>query len=100
MRKPFVRVAAVVLSLGAGIALLAQPPALAQHRTPPVPAAQLLGERFATGVVYGAGGRPASGACVTATGTAGTAFARTTVTGRYSLAMPRIGRYVLRFRAC
>jgi hypothetical protein len=65
-----------------------------------MPATQLLAERLATGVVYGARGRPASGACVTATGAAGTAFARTSVTGQYSLAMPRIGRYVLRYRAC
>ncbi len=100
MRKPFLRVAVVVLSLGTGGVLLAEPPALAQHKAPPMSAARLPAERLATGVVYGAGGRPASGVCVTATGTAGTAFARTAPTGRYMLAVPSTGPYVLRYRAC
>jgi Carboxypeptidase regulatory-like domain len=106
MRKPFlrvamvVRVAVVVVSLGAGSALLSPPPALAQHLIHPRPAAQLPTARVVTGVVYEAAGRPAAGVCVIATGTAGTAFARTALTGRYSLAMPRTGSYVLRYRAC
>jgi hypothetical protein len=53
-----------------------------------------------TGVVVGLDGRPLSGACVTATGAAGTATTMTRNDGRYVLAGLRPGRYALRYAAC
>jgi hypothetical protein len=101
MRKPFLLVAVAVLSLGTCSGLLSEPPALALRRLPPIPASHLPAERIATGVVYGADGRPASGLCITAVGPAGAAaFARTGVDGRYAMAVPETGDYVLRYRAC
>jgi protocatechuate 3,4-dioxygenase beta subunit len=53
-----------------------------------------------TGVVVGVDGRPLAGACVTATGAAGSAMTMTRADGRYVLTGLRPGRYALRYTGC
>ena len=53
-----------------------------------------------TGLVRSFTGQPLAGACVTATGPAGSGMARTAAGGRYLLSDLRAGHYALEFRAC
>ena len=53
-----------------------------------------------TGLVRSFTGQPLVGACVTATGPAGSGMARTAAGGRYLLSDLRAGHYALEFRAC
>jgi uncharacterized protein (DUF2141 family) len=100
MRIPTLRVAAVVVAVTASSALLWGPSAQAR----PTAASALPGESaaqyIASGMVYTADGRPASGLCVTATGPSGAARGMTEASGRYSVALARPGSYVLRYRDC
>ncbi len=68
----------------------------AGSRQPPGP----TGVHLLGGVVRLASGAAASGVCVTAAGSMSTAHARTAAGGRYELAVPRSGSYVLAFRDC
>lgn len=53
-----------------------------------------------TGLVRSFTGLPLAGACVTATGPAGSGMARTAADGRFFLSGLRAGRYTLAFRDC
>ena len=53
-----------------------------------------------TGVVAGTGRQPVAGACVVATGSAGSAMAMTGPNGRYTLNPLRPGKYTLHFSDC
>jgi hypothetical protein len=53
-----------------------------------------------TGLVLGSGRTPLAGACVTASGPAGTESAITSGNGRYILPGLRAGTYTIRYRAC
>jgi Carboxypeptidase regulatory-like domain len=95
--------AAVTLGLGLS-AVPAVPTAHASLDSAAVHASQRpTGPRDAHligGVVRLTDGEPAGDVCVSAAGPMGTAQARTAATGRYELAVPRPGSYVLAYRDC
>jgi hypothetical protein len=82
--------------------------ALRGQRGPARSALTAMGARHAlagrpgtvTGTVRGLAGQPLAGACVTAGGLAGSATARTSADGRFTMNGLRAGRYTLEFRDC
>jgi molybdopterin-binding protein len=97
---------AAAVPAGAAAAQPARSPATTASTTATAPLADRqrlspTGLHLVSGVVRDQTGHPLGDVCVLATDTAGLArMARTSANGRYALALPRVGAYLVRYRYC